>query len=483
MPDLIEEYRSRDALGLAELVRDGEASPEELLEVALAERDRVNPVVNAVCADMEPEAREQLRQGLPEQAPFRGVPFLLKDLRAQYAGVPTTAGSRFFADAVAPHDSELVRRQKRAGLVIFGKTSSPEFGCNVSTEPVLFGPTRNPWDTSRIAGGSSGGASAAVASGIVPAAHASDGGGSIRIPASCCGLFGLKPTRGRNPAGPDFGEAWSGLSMEHAITRSVRDSAALLDATAGPDVGDPYWAPPQSRPYLDEVTTDPGRIRIAFSAVAPSGAPVDPDCIAALESAVRLCEELGHQVEEAVPDYDGTALGDAVRLIIGANVKAAIDERAAAIGREPGPEDLERVIVHRAALGDRATATQYASALRTMHHVGRRVGGFFEQYDVLLSPTLAKPPQLLGVFDTNTDDVQAFLGALWGFIPFTALANATGQPAMSVPLHWNDEGLPIGVHALGRFGDEATLFRLAGQLERARPWAHLRAPITQGVVG
>ena len=310
---------------------------------------------------------------------MRGVPYLLKDLRADYAGVPTTAGSRFFVDNVPDHDSELVRRIKAAGLVVFGKTNTPEFGGNVSTEPVLFGPTRNPWNPERIAGGSSGGSAAAVAIGMVPAAHASDGGGSIRIPAACCGVFGLKPTRGRNPAGPVYGEAWNGLSMEHAITRTVRDSAAILDATSGPDVGDPYWAPPPERPYLDEVDREPGILKIAYSVTARSGVPVDPQYVAAVEQTAAWLEGLGHQVEETEAEYDGVELGSAITTIIGGNMMAAVRKHAVRVGRDPGEEEIERVIQRRVALGDSLTATDYAAAVQTMHGVGRIIGNFMTE--------------------------------------------------------------------------------------------------------
>lgn len=470
----VDEYTAYDALGLAELVRKGEVTPSELLDVAIATVERTNPDVNAVVVEMYDEARRFIDEDLPEDGPFRGVPYLLKDLRADYAGVPTTAGSRFFADNIPSRDSELVRRLKAAGLVIFGKANTPEFGGNVSTEPVLFGATRNPWNTDRIAGGSSGGSAAAVAAGMVPAAHASDGGGSIRIPSSCCGVFGLKPTRGRNPAGPVFGEAWNGLSMEHAITRTVRDNAAILDATAGPAVGDPYWAPPNDRPFAEELDRDPEPLRIAFTTTAKSGVPVDPQYIDAIHTTAAWLEALGHRVEEAAPDYDGTALGNAIRTIIGGNMMAAVRAHAARVGRDPGPEDLEQAIQRRVALGDQHTATEYAAAVQAMHRVGRIVGEFMTGWDVMMSPTVARPPLHIGDLDTNTDDVQTFLANLYGFIPFTAVFNATGQPAMSVPLHQDADRLPIGVQFAARFGDEASLFRLAGQLERAHPWGQRR---------
>ena len=306
----------------------------------------------------------------------------------------------------------------------------------------------------------------------MPLAHATDGGGSIRIPASCCGLFGLKPTRGRNPAGPNYRNAF--LGVEHCVSRTVRDSAALLDATAGALGGDAYSVPRPERSFLEEVTTPPGRLRIAYSAVARSGAQVHDTCVTALESTIALCEELGHEVEEAQLEYPGDALGDAVRVLIGASAMAWIRERSEAVGRDPGPDDLELVIADRAKLGDLATATEYHQAVETIARVSRHIGQFFDRYDIFVTPTVAKPPPALGTFDTNTTDVQRWLDELWSFIPFTAVFNATGQPAMSLPLFWSDEELPIGTQFAAGFGHEATLFRLAGQLEEARPWASLR---------
>lgn len=470
-------FEGYDAVGLAALVAEGKVKPEELLEAAITSSEECNGEINAVVTKMYDEAERFVREDLPSDGPLRGVPFLLKDLRAQYAGIPTTAGSRFLTDAVPDHDSELVIRYKKAGLVVFGKTNTPEFGGNCSTEPVLFGPTRNPWNLDRTSGGSSGGAGAAVAARVLPAAHGSDGGGSIRIPASCCGVFGLKPTRGRNPAGPDFGEAWSGLSAEHVLTITVRDSAAILDASEGPALGDPYAAPPKRRPFLKEVSSDPGRLRIAVSTTAKSGVPIHDDCLRAVEQATRLCEELGHQVVETEPTFDGGELGEAARRIIGASMMAGIVAHSKETGRDPGVNDIERVIRLRSGMGNEITGTQYALALQAIHRVGRIFGRFMEDFDVIMTPTVARPPLELGKLNTDTDDVPTFLENVYGFIPFTAVFNATGQPAMSVPLHWNDDGLPIGVQFASSFGDEATLFRLAGQLEQTCPWADRRPPV------
>jgi len=465
------EYESYDALGLAELVRKAEVSPEELLEEAISRTEARNPSLRAVVVKMYEEARGVLARGLPE-GPLRGVPFLLKDLYPYYGGGRITYGSRLFRDFVADHDAELVTRYKRAGLVIFGRTASPEFGLTSTTESVLHGPTVNPWNHAHTAGGSSGGAAVAVAVRIVPAAHASDGGGSIRIPASCCGLFGLKPTRARLPLGPDVGEGWSGMSVMHVVTRSVRDSAALLDVVAGPDVGAPYWAPPPSRPFLEEMDTEPQPLRVALVTRAFNGVETHPDCVAAVQDAALLCAELGHRVEETTLTVDAQALGKATRVIVSANLRASIDERLQTLGRELGPEDLEPITHAMALHAQSMSAAQYAAAVGTVHAAGRQVGRFFERFDVLLTPTMATPPLKLGQLALTHPEPSVFAGNLARTIGYTQLMNAAGNPAMSVPLFWNSEGLPVGVQFAGRFGKEETLFRLAAQLEKARPWAH-----------
>src|SRR5438876_2055569 len=327
-----EEFESFDGLGLAGLVRRGDVSPAELLDVAISRVEARNPELNAVVTRLYDQARAAIAAGLAD-GPFTGVPYLLKDLGAHYAGAVTSFGSALFKDFMVNHDSEITARLRRAGLVIFGKTNTPELGLTASTEPRLFGPTRNPWNLNHSAGGSSGGSAAAVAAGMVPMAHATDGGGSIRIPASCCGLFGLKPTRARNPMGPDAGEGWGGASVGHAVTRSVRDSAALLDATSGPDAGDPYWAPPPARPFLAEVGLDPGSLRIALTTSAFNGHAVHPECVAAARAAATLCETLGHAVEDARPEINAEALGGAVRIVVAANVRAALEAAATALGR------------------------------------------------------------------------------------------------------------------------------------------------------
>lgn len=470
------EYQDYDAIGLAELVRGGQTTPTELLDTAIERIETLNPVINAVNRKMYDEARASIERGLPD-GPFTGVPFLLKDLRAAYEGVPTTAGSAFFADKVAPHDSELVRRYRNAGLVIVGKTNTPEFGGAPTTEPSLFGPTRNPWNLEHSSGGSSGGSAAAVAAGIIPAAHGSDGGGSLRIPAGCCGVFSLKPTRGRNPAGPDFGEAWNGLSAEHVISRTVRDNAALLDATAGPSPGDPYSVPPAKESFLASVSRPPGRLSVAMTASTAAG-PAHPDCVAAVEDTAALLEELGHEVTEDSPDWDRATVGAAFRLLIAANVMAGIDEYAELKGRHPRDGELENVIAVLGAESYESTSVDMVRATWAMHRAGRAVAPFFQKYDVWLTPTVATPPPPLGLIDMTTDDIDSYLVTVFGFIPFTAIANIAGLPAMSVPLRWNAAGLPIGVHFVAGYARDELLLSLAGQLEAARPWADRRPPVS-----
>jgi amidase len=498
--DGFHEYDRYDGLGLAELVRRKEISPAELVEEAIRRIETVNPQINAVIHPMYDLARQQVQQGLPER-PFRGVPFLLKDLLVYYAGVPTRSGSRFFRDFVPDHDSEIVRRYRQAGVVVLGKTNTPELGLVPYTEPVLFGPSRNPWDLSRTTGGSSGGSGAAVAARLVPVAHGNDGGGSIRIPASCCGVFGLKPTRGRTPMGPDIGEAWRGMAINHVLTLSVRDSAAMLDATAGPDVGAPYIIPPPERPFLEEVGRDPGRLRIAFTTRPLLPGTVHPDCVRGVEETARLCQDLGHIVEEAAPQIDGHAFARDFLTMVCAETRADIEEGKALTGRKARYGEFEPATWALGLLGRQISAGEYSCALRALQRAARQVGQFFETYDVLLTPTLATPPmeigwlqptgvkafalKLLGSLNAGAllnklAGIEALAEEVFAFIPFTPVFNVTGQPAMSVPLVWNDAGLPIGMHFVARFGEEATLFRLAAQLERARPWFDRRPPIGRG---
>jgi amidase len=470
------EYERYDAVGLARLVRDKQVSAAELLEAAIERVERRDPALNAVVNKLYDHGRRAIAAGLPE-GPFTGVPFLLKDIGALLTGAVTTFGARLFADFLADHDSEIVARYRRSGLVVFGKTSTPEFGLAPTTEPRLFGPTRNPWNLAFSAGGSSGGAAAAVAAGLVPAAHASDGGGSIRIPASACGLFGLKPTRARNPAGPDAGEGWGGQSIAHVVTRTVRDSAALLDATAGPDVGDPYWAPPPARPFLDEVGADPGRLRIALCLEPWNGHPVDAECRDATLAAAKLCEGLGHTLGEGRPEIDVAGLREAQMTVVSANIRAVLEARAAALGRPLAPDDVETHTWRTAAWATGRSAADYARAINALHRAGRAVGRFFTRWDVLLTPTMCRPPLRLGELDMMSDDAEGYVRTLAGTIAFTSLFNSAGTPAMSVPLAWTRDGLPVGVQFAAGFGEEARLFRLAAQLEAAQPWADRRPPL------
>ena len=471
-----EEFAYMDATRQAELVRRKEVKPVELVDAAIERIKHFNPGLNAVVTPMYEEARDAAQGVLPD-GPFRGVPFLLKDLVASYSGVRMTWGSAFLRDFVPDHDSELVLRLKRAGFVFVGKTNTPELGILPTTEPVLFGAARNPWDVERSTGGSSGGSAAAVAAGIVPMAHANDGGGSIRIPASCCGLFGLKPTRARNPLGPDVGDIMGGLAVEHAVSRSVRDSAALLDATAGPDVGDPYWAPPPVRPYAEEVGIAPGRLRIAFSTNAPAGAKIHPDCVEAVHDAARLCADLGHEVTEGMPEIDGPLLAQAFTTVWAAGCASEVDGFAFLTGRTPQQELFEPLTWALYEMGQRTTGSAYIMSQTLLQQISRQVAGFFEKYDIWLTPTLAEPPLQLGWFDATPDNPMRGYYRAVDYVPFTPIANATGQPAMSVPLYWNKEGLPVGTHFVGRFGEEGTLFRLAAQLEAARPWVDRRPPL------
>lgn len=464
-----EDYGSYDGLGLAALVKSGEVTPLELLDAAIARTEALNPKINAVTVKHYDEARAQIKAGLPE-GPYRGVPFLLKDLSMALKGTITTGGSRFFADDRADHNSTLTDRYLKAGLVIFGKTNSPEFGLTVTTEPKLHGPSRNPWNLDHSTGGSSGGAAAAVAAGLVPVANASDGGGSIRVPSAACGVFGMKPTRARTPSGPDRGEGWAGMSIKHVVSRTVRDSAAMLDATCAAAPGDPYAAPHQQRPYLLEMATAPGALRIAFTTRRPDGSLCHPEVVAAVEATARLCEDLGHAVEEARLEVDPAAMSKAQAALIATNVAVEVDERARKLGRNATKEDLERITWLTAESGRKVSATDYVEATIFIHQLGRRFADFMTRHDVLLGPTLATPPIPLGWLDMMTNDVGTYFARMSDYVPGIAMFNMTGQPSMSMPLHLSKDGLPLGMMFTGRFGDEATLFRLAGQIEHAKPW-------------
>ncbi|WP_144630898.1 amidase [Bordetella genomosp. 13] len=470
---IFDDYDEYDGLGLAGLVRQGKVSPDDLLDTAMARVADRNPTINAFASLFESRARADIRAGLPD-GPFRGVPFALKDLFMYYRGEVTANGSRFWSGAVAAHDSELFARYRRAGFAIFGKTTTSELGFGPATETQAHGITRNPWNPGHTSGGSSGGAGAVVGAGMLPMAHASDSGGSTRIPASCCGMFGLKPSRGRMPMGPDRGESSGGFGSAHAVTRTVRDSAALLDATAGPDLGAPYGIAPPRRPWLHEVGEEPGRLRIAVWGTPPAGVALHSDCRRALDDAAALCRDLGHVVDAVAPVVDTAALDRAGIVVMAASTRLLIDTRAAALGRRPTADDLEPAARTMYDLASRYSAHDYAAAIAACHRAGRQLAAFQADWDLILMPTLAQPPVPVGTIGTSDVDPDGARPLSQAFNPFCTLANRTGVPACSVPLHWNADGLPIGVQFMARFGDEAMLFRIASQLERARPWAGRR---------
>ena len=473
---LAAEYDKYDGLGLAALIAKKQITPMELLAAVKQRLESVNPKLNATAQVFFDKAENHIKQGLPE-GPFKGVPFVLKDLGQQLAGTVTSYGSRVFKDNTPDFDSTLVARYKRAGLVIFAKTTSPEFGLTTTTESVLFGKTHNPWKLDRTSGGSSGGSSALVAARVVPMAHGSDGGGSIRIPSSCCGLFGLKPTRGRVPMGPSQFESWNGCSHHHALTISVRDSAALLDASCGAELGSPYFSPRPEKSFLKEVATEPGALRIALAVQTPAKTPLDPECQKAAMDAAKLCESLGHKVEEAqLPIEDGW-MRQAFLTVLRVSLARTLDDAAKPLGRPVTEKDVEPVTWLLAEVGRAVNVLAYSRAIATMHQVGLAMAKFQEKYDVILSPTLAKPPVPLGVLSLSPESIDQYSKDVTEFGPYTALYNVTGQPSMSVPLHWSQDGLPIGVMFSGRFGEDALLLRLAGQLEKAKPWAEKRPPI------
>jgi amidase len=464
-----EDYRRHDAIGLARLIADRAVSAEEVLGAALARAEAVNPTINAIVHSQFDAARAFIANGVSESGPLWGVPYLIKDLGTFQMGQPATFGSRLFADYVADHDSAYVRRCKEAGLVIMGRSNSPEFGLSANTEPKLHGSCRNPWNTEHSAGGSSGGAAAAVAAGILPMAHATDGGGSIRIPAAQCGLFGLKPTRGRVSFAPDVGEGWGGMSIGHVNSRSVRDSALMLDLTSGPEPGDPYTAPPPERSFLSEVGRPPGRLRIARMAKTHRGTDFHADNQRAIQAAAKLCEDLGHIVEEAQPDIDLVALRKITATIAQVNTARAVQARWIKLGEAPSPDKVERVIWAAYERGCQVNAVAYVDAITAIHAAGRALARFMTDYDIILSATVTAPPPKLGTLDMDGDPDDFFSKGA-EYVSVTPVANAAGTPAMSVPLYWNDAGLPIGVHFAARFGEEATLIRLAAQLEEAQPW-------------
>jgi amidase len=475
----LDEYSSYDAVGLSELVRRREVSPRELAETALAAIAGVNPKINAVVETFPERAENATGSG-----PLGGVPFLRKDILIQEEGGLTEFGSRLAAGLRMPNASELALRYRRAGLVILGRTTTPELAFNATTENVKDGPTRNPWDLQRSAGGSSGGSAAIVAAGAVPAAHGNDGGGSIRIPAACCGIVGLKPTRGRVPLGPDHGTVLLGLVAEHALTRTVRDSAAILDATQGASPGDPYVIAPPTRPFSDEIRAPTGRLKIAFTNKAWTGVSVDPEIAAAVDRTAKLCSELGHDVMKDAPVIDADAFGLATQNIWCSFIALGIDALAAATGRTPGPETLEPSSLACFEYGKSLTAIDLYHAEDVMNRVSRKVGAFFEPYDVLLTPTIGRRTLPIGdaLLNGTAPDLTAekWVRQIFTYAPFTSLFNTTGQPAISLPLEQDSDGLPVGMQFVARYGEEATLFRLAASLEEARPWRDRRPAIWTG---
>ncbi len=473
----IQGYADLDATDLADLVARGEVSALEVLEEAIERAERVNPRLNALVYPWYDHARVRAREGLP-RGPLHGVPFLLKDLYQDYEGQKQSNGCRALAGTVAGQDGEMVSRYKTAGLSIFGRTASPEFGLSTTTESALHGMTRNPWNPELTSGGSSGGASSMVAAGVLPIANASDGGGSIRVPASCTGLFGLKPTRGRNPMGPLVGEGWSGLATVHAVSRSVRDSALLLDCTAGPDVGAPYWAEPPQRPFAEELGRDVAGMRVAVVREAWFGVGTHPDCLEAVDRAAGLCRGLGLEVEEASLPIP-RALLDADMQIIYSNTRETVELVEQVLGRPATGEDVEKNNLAMARR-DRSTGADYVRALNGIHALGRLVARFFVDFDLLVTPTMPVPPMPLGLLSPSREDAEAQWRDVMRTIAFTSVFNASGNPAASVPLHWNGDGLPVGVQFVAPYGDEAALFRIASALEQAAPWAHRRPSIHAG---
>ena len=470
----VQEYQAQDALGLAALVRAGDVSADERLDTALAIAETVQPEINCFVDMFEGQARAEIKVGLPT-GPFTGVPFVLKDLFMHYAGRPTGNGSALWADVVPTFSSELFERYRRAGFAIFAKTSTPELGLSVTTEPRTTGPTRNPYDLSRSVGGSSGGAVAAVAAGVVPMAHASDSGGSIRIPASTCGLFGLKPSRGRMPMGPERGESSAGLGTAHAVSHSVRDSAALLDATAGPDAGAPYGIEPPRGTWQHAASVDPHPLRIGLVLTLGSGPSTDPECEQACLATARLCEALGHHVEITTLPVDFDALRRASGAFLASTTRALLDARANELGRLPVEADVEPVTWAVYQLSTNITGAQFVAAEAAFHRAGRAMAGVHGRFDVILTPMLSQLPAMIGTLAMDATDFADYVARIGSYAPFASLANITGAPAMTVPLSISASGLPIGTQFSAPFGDEATLFALAGQLERAQPWGRRNA--------
>jgi amidase len=473
-----QEWEAQDALGIAALVKDGEINAREALETAIARIEQLNPVVNAVIYQAFDNALELANRQKPTGL-FAGVPYLLKDLHAPAQGLPLTNGSRLLSHAPATFDSSLVARLKAAGFLILGRTNSPEFGLNITTEPMAYGPTRNPWQLDRIAGGSSGGAGAAVASGMVPAAHATDSAGSIRIPAACNGLVGLKPSRGLNPAGPHRAEGNEGLSHEHLVSRSVRDTAAILDVTSGPDAGAPYFFRKPPIGFLKAIQQRGKPLRIALMTRTFAGEPICADAREGVERTASLLSEMGHHVEEAMPHFDFDLLQKTVFSILFAHLAMGIGEYEKQRGAPAAPGELEPLSQAALERGRAMTLEQYLTAVAQMNRQVRRIGAFFEAQDVLMTPVLATDLPELGCLPTDHTDVDAHVAKILHIAPFPLPFNATGQPAISLPLHWTTSGLPVGIQFVGRLGQDTSLLHLAARLEEARNWFNRRPTLRQ----
>ena len=465
----LSDYSSYDGLGLAALVKAGDVTPAELAEAAIERIEKHNPAINAVVLKLYDEGRATAKA--PPKGPFHGVPFLMKDAFGDMKGSATRDGSRFRSGEPATEDSTLAARFKASGVVILGRTNVPEYTLLPTTENEIYGAACNPWNPLHSTGGSSGGSGAAVAAGIVPLAHANDSGGSIRIPASACGLVGLKPTRGRNPLGPDFGDVVAGLCSEHVLTRSVRDSAAMLDCTHGAEVGDPYAAPPVERPYLDEIKRDPGKLRIAVLSKDASGKPFHAECNAGVAATAKILASLGHNVEEAALPIGADEAAGLFLPMWAAYLAWDIDAEAARRGRPPKDDELQGLTWGFYEIGKTVTASQFLDLRTKAQSMSRRIAQFMQTYDVTLTSTLATPPIRNGIIDLTTRDAMTGFLPLADYVPYTPVQNLTGQPAISLPLHWSADGLPVGMMFAARFGDEAILFRLAAQLEAAQPWA------------
>ncbi len=483
-----EEYRQYDALGLAELVRTKQVSPEELIKIAIQRAEAVNPKINAITHTMYDTAHE-MATNVDENAPFAGVPFVIKELGIHIKGTPLRKGSRGWASYVSTEDSLIVEKFRESGLTFLGRTNTPELGLTPYTEPTFFGPTRNPWDTGRTAGGSSGGSAASVAAGIVPIATASDGGGSIRIPAANCGLFGIKPSRGRLSLGRKSGEWWSGAVVEGCVSRSVRDSAIFLDVMSGGAAGELYVTQKPERPFAEEVSEDPQPLKIGFSTQHTLGHSLDPECIKAVQHTAKLLESLGHHVEEVKLPYRKEDLTETFLMMVVGETAADIQELSEFLGRKARPSDVEITTWSLGLLGRTFSAKDFAYHKRKWNDIARRMGDFHQQYDVLLTSTVSMPPFEIGAIQPSKSELsslniintlgigralKAAVGPLadktFSYIPYTAIANMTGQPSMSVPLYWTPDELPVGTMLTAAINREDILFRLAGQLERAQPW-------------